>query len=216
MVTRQRNTLIIAAFALTILALALYFKTRHSELLISASVWSAFGTFAAAFLALIFALQANQRESYSDERKAATAAVLLGQNVYWLKAVLDVIVENEEIVKRNKDGYSNWLSGVTAGIKNSSVLLEDRHLPFAVALNGSDLFTLVMANSWLDQFKRRVAFKEGVTAATVVDRFNAVYEELNHGQRIVTQAATRLHHLSGLGGTPPWDQNVPSWARLDK
>lgn len=189
-------------------------QTTSLGLTEKAAVWSGFGTLMAVIVALVIAVESSIRLEKSDRKRAASAAILIGRNLFELRAILDVAKESEALVKTNRLGYSAWLTKVCHEISSLPNVIEDRHLPFAVDLPSSDLYLIAVADDWLRTVKKREL--QGLSNPMPLDamaaKFDAIYKRLLHGQLLVELASDRLWHIAEMKQSAPWVEDVPSWA----
>lgn len=211
---RSFRSLMPFAVSLVIALGLMWWRTRGLDIAISAQVWGAFGSVAAVVTALLLSVQSSSKAKLDSDKRAAAAAILVSANLYELRAIVDGILQHETLVRSDQIGYGQWLSRVSINLSKAGPVIEDRYLPMLTDLPTRDLFTLVVANNWLNRFKKHVAFKEGVTLQVVIENFDKTLIEISHGQRVIVPASLRMHELSGIGGSPPWEKETPSWVQL--
>lgn len=188
-------------------------QTASLNLADKTAVWSGFGTLMAVIVALVIAVESSIRLEKLDRKRAASAAILIGRNLFELRATLDVVRDNEALVKTNRRGYSNWLSKVCRTIYSLPNVVEDQHLPFAVDLPSDDLYLIAVVDDWLRSVKARElqAFSGPISLDNVAANFDAIYKRLLQGQSLVELASDRLWHITELKQNAPWIGDVPSW-----
>lgn len=212
MVSRNRVFSVLGlAFIIALALIAIY--TRGLLVGDASAIWSAFGTVSAVVVALVIALHSSWQAGAKDNKRAAAAAILVSTNLYQLRAAVDVISENSDLVRGNREGYAPWLATASANLVNMGPVIEDKYLPVLVELPTDALFGLVVANNWLAQFQKRCAFRDGVRLDEVIARFDCTINEIIEGRKVVVAASNRMHTLSGIHGAAPWDREIPSWTR---
>jgi hypothetical protein len=173
---------------------------------------TSYGTLAAVFAALFIALRSAQQTKEEASKQAAAAAILISQVLFELRAILDVVTENEELVRPRRSDFAVWFSALQNHLALMPPILRKRHLLIATRLESIDLHVIAVCDEWFRKLKKKHLHRSPVPLDRIVATFDTVFAELVAGHKIVSAASNRMHAISGVKGVAPWDQTAPSWA----